>query len=349
MSEKRDRTYGTGILGTGHVHTGWYAGELRESSWAEVKAVADPDEERTRGMLGPEMEHIADYYEDPASLLARDDIEVVLISSETCQHIDFAVQALEAGKHVCMEKVIAMSLEEADTIIGAARKAGVKLICPPFAHDNVASLVKAKEILDAGLIGEPTMAHFHTGHEGLIYSKFEEWFYDAKRSGGGALMDLGVHPIYDSLYLFGEAAEVSSVMHTHFTERMLGDYPLKNISVDDNAVTTIKFKNGTICATDVSFTRMGDQSNSAIYGTHGSIMFGGAVDALTYTSTKSGEEGWQTPKLPELKPSTENIVDMIENETDTWRVNGQWARQVLEVTLAAYKSDATGGRVKLPL
>ena len=352
MNAKRDKTYGVGILGTAHVHTGWYANELRESSWAEIKAVADPDLDVARAMLGPESEHIADFTPDPAELLARDDIDVVLISSRTDQHVPFAMAAIEAGKHICMEKVIALALADADAIMAAAAKAGVKLICPPFVHDSKPEMLKVKELLDAGAIGKPTMAHFHTGHEGLIYSPFEAWFYDPAKAGGGALMDLGVHPIYDSLFLFGPAKEVAGMTAIAFKERMLGDFPVNDIQVEDNSVTTIKFANDVLVISDVSFTRIADRSNNAIYGTEGTIILGDAAGPLLVSSPHlpgDPEDGWHTPELPEAKPSVEVIVDLIENEENTPRVTGQWARDVLEVVLASYQSAKTGKTVALPL
>ena len=352
MTAKRDKTYGVGILGCAHVHTGWYAAELRESSWAEIKAVADPDLDVARAMLGPEAEHIADFYTDPAELLARDDIDVVLISSETSQHLPFATSAAAAGKHICMEKVIALTLDDADTIMAAAREAGVKLICPPFAHDTKPEMLKVKELIDAGAIGKPTMAHFHTGHEGLIYSPFEAWFYDPAKAGGGALMDLGVHPIYESLFLFGPAKEVSGMTTIAFKERMLGDFPVKDIQVEDNSITTIKLANDVMVVSDVSFTRIADRSSSAIYGTEGTIILGDEAGPLLVNSPAlpgEGDDPWAQPELPEARSSVEMIVDLIENEEDTPRVTGQWARDVLEVVLASYESAKTGKTVKLPL
>jgi len=352
MSAKRDKTYGVGILGGAHVHTGWYANELRESTWADVKAVADPDMDRAKAMLGPEAEHIADFYTDPAEMLARDDIDVVCISSETSQHVEFATASAKAGKHICMEKVIALTLADADKVIAAAAKAGVKLICPPFVHDSKPEILKVKEIVDSGAIGKPTLAHFHTGHEGLIYSPFEAWFYDPAKAGGGALMDLGVHPIYDSLFLFGPAKEVSGMTSIAFKERILGDFPVKDIQVEDNSVTTIKFESGMMVVTDVSFTRMADRSNSAIYGTEGTIILGDAAGPLLVNSPKlpgEGDDPWHRPDLSEGKSAVEVIVDLIENEKDTPRVTGQWARDVLEVVLASYESAKTGKTVTLPL
>lgn len=352
MSAKRDKTYGVGILGAAHVHTGWYANELRESSWAEIKTVADPDLDRARAMLGPEVEHIADFTTDPAEMLARDDIDVVCISSETSQHLAFATAAAKAGKHICMEKVIALTLKDADTIMAAVAKAGVKLICPPFVHDAKPEILKVKELIDSGAIGKPTLAHFHTGHEGLIYSPFEAWFYDPAKAGGGALMDLGVHPIYESLFLFGPAKEVSGMTTIAYTERMLGDFPVKDIQVEDNSVTTIKFANDVMVVSDVSFTRIADRSNSAIYGTEGTIILGDPAAPLLVNSPKlprEGDDPWCAPDLPEAKSAVEVIVDLIENEQGTPRVTGQWARDVLEVVLASYESAKTGKTVTLPM
>ncbi|MHC4561776.1 MAG: Gfo/Idh/MocA family protein [Planctomycetota bacterium] len=352
MSAKRDTTYGVGILGCAHVHTGWYANELRESSWAEVKAVADPDLDRAKAMLGPEAEHIADFYTDPADMLARGDIDVVCISSETSQHLDFATAAAAAGKHICMEKVIALTLADADVIIDATANAGVKLICPPFVHDSKPELLKVKELIDAGAVGKPTLAHFHTGHEGLIYSPFEAWFYDPAKAGGGALMDLGVHPIYDSLFLFGPAKEVSGMITAAYTERMLGDFPLKGIQVEDNSVTTIKFANDMMVVSDVSFTRIADRSNSAIYGTEGTIILGDAAGPLLVHSPKlpgEGDDPWHAPELAEGKPAVEVIADLLDSEEGTPRVTGKWARDVLEIVLASYESAKTGKTISLPL
>ena len=352
MSPKRDKTYGVGILGGAHVHTGWYANELRESSWAEIKAVADPDLDVARAMLGPEAEHVSDFYTAPAELVARDDIDVVWISSQTDQHLPFAMAAIEAGKHICMEKVIALTLADADTIMAAAAKAGVKLICPPFAHDSTPEMLKVEELIDSGAIGKPTMAQFHTGHEGLIYSPFEAWFYDPAKAGGGALMDLGVHPIYESLFLFGPAKEVSGMTTIAFKERMLGDFPVKDIQVEDNSVTTIKFANDVLVVSDVSFTRIADRSNSAIYGTEGTIILGDPAGPVLVNSPKLpgvGDDPWAVPDLPEAKSSVELIVDLIENEEGTPRVTGQWARDVLEVVLASYESAKTGKTIQLPL
>jgi predicted dehydrogenase len=350
----KEKVYGIGLMGTAHVHAGWYAREFREAPQTKLLAVVDDDLKRAHTMLGTEASHVKSFYTDPAEMLKRKDIDIVCIASETSKHLNYAESASEAGKHICMEKVLETNLEKADKIIKSARKAGVKLICPPFVHDSNPVTNKTKELIDNGYIGKPNLAHFHTGHEGLIYSRWEEWFYDPEQSAGGALVDLGVHALYDSLYLFGEAQEISSVMTTVYTERMLGDYPLKNIKTEDNAITTIKFKNKMITVSDVSFTRMADKSNNAIYGTEGTIILHGSASPLMLYSPKNinqktGQIEWKNPKVSPAKPGIEVIIQLIEKEEGTWRVNGKWARDVLEIVVAAYQSAKTQKTVTLPV
>jgi len=287
-------------------------------------------------------------------MLKRDDIDIVCITCETARHMEYAVAAAEAGKHVCMEKVLDVTLERADKIIKACEKANVKLICPPFPHDFNPVLRKAKSLIDEGYIGKPNLAHWHIGHEG-VDSRWSEWFYDPKEAGGGALIDLGVHPIYQALYLFGEAKEVMGMMENIYSERIVGDKHLKNIQTEDNAITIIKFKNKVMSVSDVSFARRADISNNAIYGTEGTIILNSQFGPLIVHSAKMPPEwrGWNMPELMSFSGETYRYVQMflnlIENEEETWRVNGKWARDVLEIVLASYKSARTRKAVNLPL
>ena len=345
------KVYGVGLIGFAHVHALGYAKTFQAGPGTKLIAVADSNVER--GKEGANALGMKDFYSDPREMLERDDIDIVCITSETARHAEYAVTAAEAGKHICMEKVLDITLKRADRIIKAAEKAGVKLICPPFPHDFNPVLLKIKEFIDSGYIGKPHFAHWHIGHGG-VGQRWSEWFYDPKEAGGGALIDLGVHPIYQALYLFGEAREVLGTKMSVYSERTVGDKHLTNIQTEDNAVTVTIFKNDVMSVSDVSFARKKDLSNNAIYGTEGTIVLNSPFASLTVYSTKMSEEwrGWNMPeiRLPiSPKDQMELFLNLIEKEEGTWRVNGKWARDVLEIVLASYKSAETKKVITLPL
>ena len=345
------KVYGVGLISFAHVHAIGYARNFQQGPGTKLVAVADSNIER--GKEGANALGIKEFYSDPYDVLKRKDIDIVCITSETARHAEYAVATAEAGKHICMEKVLDVTLERADKIIKAAKKAGVKLICPPFPHDFNPALRKTKELIDDGYIGRPHFAHWHIGHGGPG-GRWSEWFYDPMEAGGGALIDLGVHPIYQVLYLFGEAREVLGTMSNIYSERIIGNKHLTNIQTEDNALTVIKFRNGVVSVSDVSFARRRDISNNAIYGTEGTIVLNSPFAPLTVYSTKMSEEwrGWSVPELRLPIPPREQMelfLNLIEKEEGTWRVNGKWARDVLEIVLASYKSANTKGAVALPL
>lgn len=356
MKEKTyKKVYGVGLIGFAHVHALGYARAFQQGPNTKLVAVADSNVER--GKQGANALNVKEFYSDPYKMLKRDDIDIVCITCETARHAEYAIAAAEVGKHICMEKVLDVTLERADKIIQAAKKADVKLICPPFPHDFSPILRKVKGFIDDGYIGKPNLAHWHIGHGG-VSQRWSEWFYDLKEAGGGALVDLGVHPIYQALYLFGEAKEVMGTMTNVYSERIVGDKPLKNIQTEDNAVTVIKFKNDVISISDVSFARKRDMSNNAIYGTEGTIILNSPFAPLSVHSGKMPEKwrGWNMPELiipfsPEARRRAQIslFLNLVEEEEGTWRVNGKWARDVLEIVLASYKSAETKKAVNLPL
>lgn len=353
--ESPKKVYGVGLIGFAHVHALEYAKAFKEGPGTRLVAVADSNVER--GKEGASALNMKEFYSDPYEMLKRDDIDIVCITCETARHAEYAIAAAEAGKHICMEKVLDVTLERADKIIRAAEKAGVKLICPPFPHDFNPLLQKIRMIIEDGYIGKPNLAHWHIGHGG-VSQRWSEWFYDPKEAGGGALIDLGVHPIYQALYLFGEAQEVIGTMANVYPERIVGSKRITNIQTEDNAVTIIKFKNGVISISDVSFARIRDMSNNAIYGSEGTIIFGNPFVPLTVYSTKTPIDwrGWNIPETagvtlpgPSKEATMLRFLNLIEREEGTWRVNGKWARDVLEIVLASYKSAKTKKAVTLPL
>ncbi len=117
------KTFGVGIVGAGTIGK-VHAAELAGVEGAELVAVAEPHEESGRGLAGA---HGAEWHPNLQGLLARDDVEVVVLCTPSGLHPDEAVAAALAGKHVIAEKPMAITLDGADRMIGACRQAGVTL------------------------------------------------------------------------------------------------------------------------------------------------------------------------------------------------------------------------------
>jgi predicted dehydrogenase len=132
---------------------------------------------------------VADWQE----VLTRTDVDAVDICTPNAAHAEMAVRAARAGKHVLVEKPIATSLAEADEMIAAAEAAGVVLMPAHnlrFARPSLA----AAAVVSAGQIGEIVGVRASLAHTGpQDWAPGADWFFDRDRSGGGALLDLGVH------------------------------------------------------------------------------------------------------------------------------------------------------------
>ncbi|PYN91406.1 MAG: hypothetical protein DMD91_34265, partial [Candidatus Rokuibacteriota bacterium] len=157
-------------------------------------------------------------YKDYAELLADPTVDAVELLTPTYLHADQIIAALAAGKHVSCQKPIAVSVAEADRIVEAVANARTMfrvtenfLYYPP--------IVKAKELLDAGAIGEPSLVRIHTTRAkdivGATLTMDPDalvWRRDPGRNPGGALYDDGVHKYATAMYWIGEIGEISAIV-----------------------------------------------------------------------------------------------------------------------------------------
>jgi predicted dehydrogenase len=157
-------------------------------------------------------------YTDYAGLLADDGVDALELLTPTYLHAEQIVAALAAGKHVSCQKPIALNVAEADRIVDAVARARTTfrvtenfLYYPP--------IVKAKALLDAGAIGEPSLVRIHTTRVRDIVGGAMEmdpdalvWRRDPGRNPGGALYDDGVHKYATAMYWIGDIGEISAIV-----------------------------------------------------------------------------------------------------------------------------------------
>lgn len=264
-----------GVIGVGSISE-YHIKPYMKNPEAEVVALCDLNEERLK-KKGKEF-GAAHLYTDYRELLKNDEIDSVSICTWNNSHAEIAVAALEAGKHVLVEKPLSITVEEAVAVQKAAEKSN-KVAQVGFVRrfgDNTKIL---KRFLDAGDLGE------------LYYAKASilrrlgnpgGWFSDRERSGGGPLIDLGVHVIDLCWYLMGKPKAVSVTGNSY---SLLGnrsnvenidfykaaDYDPGKNDVEDLTNALIRFENGASLLVDVSFTLHAkeDTVSVKVYGDKG--------------------------------------------------------------------------------
>ena len=261
-----------GIIGTGgisHAHMGGY----KQIENVEVFAACDLNIERVESFS--EKYNIKHIFTDYNEMLNLKELDAVSICTWNNTHAEASIAALKAGKHVLCEKPMAMNAEQAIQMGLAAKKSG-KLLMVGFVRRFGSDTKTIKEFIDKGQMGD------------IYYGKASYlrrcgnpggWFSDINRSGGGSLIDLGVHVIDLIRFLMGKpkAVTVSGATFKNIGSRSeikgIDRYKASDYSdysdVEDMAVALIRFDNGAVLSVETSFSMniKEDTAGIEIFGT----------------------------------------------------------------------------------
>jgi 1,5-anhydro-D-fructose reductase (1,5-anhydro-D-mannitol-forming) len=322
------------MLSGWHVHAKGYAKELQSVEGVKITAVWDENLERGQQWA---KELKVDFEADLQILLSRSDIDAVCVNTPTNMHKEILISAANAGKHIFTEKVLALTVEDCLEIAEAVKKSGVKF-CISFPHRILPANLFAKKIADEKLIGDITLLRVRNAHNGSVANWLPNHFYDPIACGGGAMMDLGAHPMYLSRWILGEPAAITSMFNS-YTDR----------PVEDNAVSVIEFKNKAMAIVETGFVSTNSPFSMELYGTEGSLFVGGPENKVRLISNKLNNEvpGWISPsKLPEALPrAIEQWVNGILYNKEIY-FGLEEAIQLTELMEAAYMSHKEGRVVK---
>lgn len=285
------------MLSKWHVHAVDYANQLKELDNAKIIAVWD--EEADRGAEWSK-ELGVDFEADLHKLLQRSDIDGVVVNTPTNLHEKVMVAAANMGKHIFTEKVMALTVKDCGKIADAVKKAGVKF-CISFPHRTQPHNLFAKKVVEEKLVGDITLLRVRNAHNGAVANWLPVHFYDPEACGGGAMIDLGAHPMYLSRWLLGKPNCITS-MFNNFTGR----------EVEDNAISVIEYENKAIAIVETGFVTSDSPFTLELHGTEGSLFIGGPDKEVKLISKKveAPVHGWVTPsQLPAPLPSA--IVQWI--------------------------------------
>jgi len=247
------------ILSFWHVHAADYARAASRHPETEITAVWDEDRARGRAMaerLGVR------FHPDLGGLLARDDVDAVVVTCPTTAHREVITAAVSAGKHVFTEKVLAPSPGECAQIVAAAAKADVALMLAlPRMYEGYTTAVR--EVLAGGALGRLTLVRVRLAHGGAVEGWLPEHFYDPAAAAGGALIDLGCHPMYLARLFLGRMPQSVTASFGHVTEH----------AVEDNAVAVLRCADGALGVVEASFTTPASTFSIELHGTAGSLLY----------------------------------------------------------------------------
>ena len=321
------------MLSKWHVHAQDYARQASAIPGVQITVVWD--EESARGREWAQSLGVP-FEADLATLLARPDVDAVIVDAPTNLHPEVMMAAAQAGKHIFTEKVLALTVKEAQAIARAVEKAKVQF-CISFPHRTAPHNLFAKQVVDEKWIGDVTLMRVRNAHNGATANWLPAHFYRQDQCGGGAMVDLGAHPMYLTRWLMGKPTKISSTF-TKVTDH----------EVEDNAVCVLEFAKGAIAIVETGFVSARSPNALELYGTEGTLIIGGPDNKISLFSNKvpGAVPGWITPAtLPKALPTAmEQWVGAIKNQTPI--VFGMTeALELTELMEHAYQSHREGRAV----
>ncbi len=313
-----------------HVHADEYADALSKAPGCTITAVYHEDVEAGQAWadkLGCKfVTNLSDIWADAS-------IDAIAVNAATNLHPDIICAAAEAGKAIFTEKVLALTNVEAERIEKAVA-AGGKTFVISFPHLTRPELVKAKQIMDSGALGTVGYARVRNVHNGSSANWLPPHFYSAAQCGGGAMIDLGAHPMYTLAWLLGDPLTVQSTF-TNVTDR----------PVEDNAVSVLTFKNGAIGVSETGFVSTNNPYTLEISGTDGALMI---HNGLRYCGKDTDGKWVEVTDLPKAEPLPVAQFAAVAQENGQIEEFGiEKAVRLTKIMDAAYRSHRDGGAAKV--
>jgi predicted dehydrogenase len=280
------------LLGTWHVHAKDHAADALAHPGTELVAVWDDDPERGPAFAA---ERGLPFEPDLGVLLAKEDVDALTVTSATTAHEALIGAALAAGKHVFTEKPLALGLATARRLADHAQAAG-RVLGVSLVRQRWGTTLVMRELIATGAIGTPTAGRVRVAHPGAVPTPEhpDGWlpprFLDPAEAGGGALADLGAHPLYLLRLLLGMPERVSAA-GGHVSGRPL----------EDNGVALLAYTGGALGVAETGFVSRGPFSAVEINGTEGNLLLSPLDGKLWLRG--AGEEGWREVAVPPDGPT----------------------------------------------
>ncbi|MDR0473720.1 MAG: Gfo/Idh/MocA family oxidoreductase [Treponema sp.] len=324
-----------GIISTWHVHAQGYVQELLASGKVKIAALWDENPDKGKKAAA---EWKTEFEPDYDKFIARKDFSAVVCNAPTTMHPVLLSKAVAAGKDIFTEKLLTTNAADAEKLAAEIKKAGVIFtISLPLRSSS--QILYVKQLVDKGELGRVTGARFRRSHSGVSDHWLPDYWFDNSLTGGGAMMDLGAHPVYILSFLFGAPKRVSGMSSRPF-----------GTSSDENTIGLAEFRDGIIGTMETAFVTYGVPDTLEVYGTEGSVLlYGGdlriATKALEGISIEYARPKILTPGRP--TPLIQFVDACINRSGSPEYLGIDDAVLMTRIIEAIYKSDESGQAVKL--
>lgn len=327
------RTHRVGIVGVWHVHATDYVTELLERPDVEIHGVWDRDEAAAAAFAQSHglrtVPGLEEMLEDPS-------VDAVVVTTATADHVDVIARALEAGKHVFSEKVLAIDLADAQALQQTARRAQ-RLLFVSFQRLAEPWVRTLHEVVSSGVLGRIVSTRFRFQHAGAVDGWLHDGFFSASEAGGGALIDLGVHGFYLSQLFHSAFPSRVTCRTAHHTGR----------GVEDDAVVLLEYPDDSLSVLETSLTAAPDDARwASIHGSKGSAVVSSEDDLTVRVRLNDAPHWVAQPSLDPWPRPVAAFLDSIDEGLDTEDNLAQSIRVVALVS-AAYRAAEAGASIEV--
>ena len=351
-ADEPNKKLGMAVVGLGGYATRSIGPEIAACQHVRLAGVVTGDAEKGKSWAkehGFEQDAIYSY-SNFDKIVSDDRIDFVHIALPNSMHAEFAIRAAQAGKHVMVEKPMAISSQQCENMIAAAKQAGVLLGVNYRLHWEPHH-VTATERLSSGVIGDLTNGNyeFSWGYAraltGPNKDKVKNWLLDPKMAGGGALFDTGVYPIQAACYLTGrEPVAVRGFPATRHSE-------LFPKGIEETMSYELLFDDGFQALCRASYSQSFHQCTTL--GPKGSVEIlpgqKGSVFGQSGTGNPNPKRLFVNKKEIELKQTLQQAVLLdafavaIKQGNKTFRTPGEMGLRDIRIVERVYESAAKGG------
>ncbi len=330
-----------GVIGLGSVFEPYAAliRELRYEGLVELVATCDVVSARA-GRVRDFLHQQASFSTDYLDVVKRDDIDAVIVLTAMGSHGEIAAAALQAGKHVVVEKPMSVDLGEAAELVSLAVSGSELLVCAPHVVLSPSYQALWKRIVADAEIGTILTARARYGWSGPTWGR---WYYE---TGGGPLFDLGVYNITSLTGLMGSVERVTALAGTAISHREVDGEVIK-VSNYDNYHILLDFGKGRLGVVTTGFTIQDYRSPALeLYGSEGTAqLLGDDWAPQGYEISRTDTAGWtRYPEADPVWPWTAGLRHLVERLTEgiDLLIRPEHAYHCLEIMTKAQLAASTG-------